>query len=270
MENICSGKDYHKDIVYTADVNCFAKFFRRNLDESNREILINMLAAVADAFESFGVEYMMSSGTLLGSYRHGGFIPWDSDVDLDVPVRQQALAEKALDILPSRYSFYKYWSLQWKVHRTSLSNADASISNTPDIKISAKNYINSKLSYKISKQNSISSKLSNNIPAGNNFYPFIDIFFYEENVTHGFTVECYIWKKSFVFPLVKAPFEQLQLFGPHDTRAYLAGIFPDFHRVCVHSDGWGGFNESRRACAIPCFLLQSRWHFERHNISIEF
>ena len=269
MENKCVGKDYHKDIVFTSDANCFARFFRWNLDESKRQILINMLAAVADAFESFGVEYMMSSGTLLGSYRHGGFIPWDRDVDLDVPVRQQANAEKALRSLTSRYSFFKYWDLQWKVHRMSLSNEDASISNTPDNQISSKNYTIMKLSQKIPNQNSVSSKPANNITAGKKVNPFIDIFFYEENATHGFTVECYIWKKSIVFPLKKAPFEHLQLFGPHDTRAYLEGIFPDFHRVCVHCDGWKGFNGARRACAIPCFLLQSRWHFESHNSSIE-
>ena len=250
VENKCAGKDYHKDLVFNSDANCFAKFFRWYSDESNRTILLNMLAAVADAFESFGVEYMMSSGTLLGSYRHGGFVPWDRDVDLDVPVKQQALAEKALRTLPSRYLFYKYWDLQWKVHRSRGSNSD-----DPD--------------NKNSPQNRLSSQPRYTIPDGDNYFPFIDIFFYEEDETHGCTIECYVWKKSTVFPLKKAPFEHLQLFAPHDTRAYLEGIFPDFHRICVKTDGWGGFNAARQACAIPCFLLQSRWHFENHNISIE-
>ena len=46
--------------------------------------LLEMLEYVDDVCRKHGIPYWLSSGTLLGAYRHGGFIPWDDDVDLEM------------------------------------------------------------------------------------------------------------------------------------------------------------------------------------------
>lgn len=47
--------------------------------------MLEILTHVDALCREHGINYWLSSGTLIGAVRHGGFIPWDDDVDIELP-----------------------------------------------------------------------------------------------------------------------------------------------------------------------------------------
>lgn len=54
------------------------------LEELHKELL-ELLLQFDDFCKEHGLRYSLDSGTLLGAVRHNGFIPWDDDLDVDMP-----------------------------------------------------------------------------------------------------------------------------------------------------------------------------------------
>jgi lipopolysaccharide cholinephosphotransferase len=60
------------------------------------EILCDVIAVCTD----LGIPYMLGGGSALGAVRHGGFIPWDDDIDLNI---ERKYIDRLLDEIESRY-----------------------------------------------------------------------------------------------------------------------------------------------------------------------
>lgn len=59
--------------------------------------LLDMLIEFDKVCRKHNINYFLSGGTCLGAVRHGGFIPWDDDIDIDVWYQDYPKLLKALE-----------------------------------------------------------------------------------------------------------------------------------------------------------------------------
>ena len=85
--------------------------FKHNLTEHNQKHLrqmqlklVDILREITTLCDRHNIPYWLDSGTLLGAVRHGGFSPWDDDIDICVPVEDLPRMVEACRELPKHLS----------------------------------------------------------------------------------------------------------------------------------------------------------------------
>lgn len=91
-------------------------------DAEHKADMLDLLVEFDKFCEEHGLRYYLSGGTLLGAVRHKGFIPWDDDVDVNMP---RPDCEKLMELSGGKIGRYellppnstdKYHAYHWKLY----------------------------------------------------------------------------------------------------------------------------------------------------------
>ena len=78
-------------------------------NEEVKSIAFNILKHIKQVCEANNIKYTLMAGTLLGAVRHQGFIPWDDDIDIGLPLPDY---KKLVEILKYDKTYRLYYDLE--------------------------------------------------------------------------------------------------------------------------------------------------------------
>ena len=182
--------------------------------------LMSVLRRFTQAADAANITYFMYGGTLIGSYRHHGHMPWDDDADVFVSSRQKPQLRKMLRTLAPTIRFAISPYSEWKVF----------------------------------------ARYSKRIPTVPWKFPFLDVSFFGVNQELLWDeaigqARINTFRKSDIFPLCRRPFAGMMLPAPRNTLAVLKHYNLD---ECVSSNynhSIEDFIPAADRSSLPCRAL---------------
>ncbi len=195
---------------------------RLSLEEYNDQL--RLLAAFASLMESVNVTYILYYGSLLGSYRMHNMLPWDDDIDVIVNYDDLCKIIESIQN-EAKKGIYQAVSRSLRVQRSKLYDGI----DFRDLDCKAITLDNTFLNFKFFHSNATAQKKWK--------WPFIDLYFFQENTTHvsvllGKKYTTYLTRDVF-FPLTRRPFGGLWMPSPRNSSFVLHSQYGDFRNVCV-------------------------------------
>ncbi len=92
-------------------------------------IMLDMLIEFDVICKKHQLRYWLDSGTLLGAVRHQGFIPWDDDIDISMPIEDyhRFLAVAPAELSSNVFLQNRNTDCEFKFDYTKLRSNNASI-----------------------------------------------------------------------------------------------------------------------------------------------
>jgi hypothetical protein len=88
--------------------------FFPGLNATYRRLTKTLIGCFADVAKEHNMTYFLYSGSLIGSFRHHGMVPWDDDVDVIVSTKDQEKLKAAFEALPSLFGT-SMTGVRWKL-----------------------------------------------------------------------------------------------------------------------------------------------------------
>lgn len=203
-------------------------FFRPALTEREQRALLRALFVVTSALEAYNVSYVAAEGTLIGSVRHGGVIPWDDDADLTFKADQWPIVRRVLSCIPG---------FQLKIHSDYMYKFFAADSPLWSGETFTK-------------------------------FPYVDLFPYVEDSEHMWPLVIWLkdkmlWPLAQVFPTRHVIFENFRLRVPDNIVAVLSHLFGDV-KICesrLFERREKRLTPSEERVRVDCKLLENFYPF---------
>lgn len=205
----------------------------RNLQKCNAAIL----CIVDKLLTKYNLNYWIDYGSLLGAIRHGGFIPWDDDIDISMPRKDYErvfelirgdLCNFGIEIKPCNAHELRCYVISYKKEITGIS---IDIFSTDEFKYSEdlneikekirdngfkyRDYFWNHLDMSSKELTKYKDKLFNGISSGTKSYLIYNLEGIKTN--RRFVIE----DKSSIFPLKKIKFEDFCFYAPNNPHALL-------------------------------------------------